>query len=256
MTQTTPSSVDSKKTPEQSFIEFVKAVIFAVVIAVSVHTIAYKPFNIPSGSMKPTLLVGDYLFVSKFAYGYSRYSLPFSPPLFEGRIFDRKPILGDVIVFRGPNDDRDYVKRLIGMPGDRIQMRDGILHINGQPCPLKQIEDFQSVDEETGELLTYKQFIETLPNGVEHHTIKLMPFGASRWDNTEEYVVPEGHYFGVGDNRDQSADSRILTGIGYIPEQNLIGRADLLFFSMTAKIWQVWLWLTDVRYNRIFTRIK
>lgn len=250
-----PLKNDSKKA-EQSVVEFIKAVLFAVLIAVSVHTIAYKPFNIPSGSMKPTLLVGDYLFVSKFAYGYSRYSIPFSPPLFNGRLFDRKPVLGDVIVFRGPNDDRDYVKRLVGFPGDRIQMQDGVLHINGAPCPLRQIEDFQSVDEDSGELLTYKQYVETLPNGVEHRILKLMPFGSSRWDNTQEYVVPEGHYFGVGDNRDQSADSRILTGIGYIPEVNLIGRAEILFFSTTAKFWEVWRWPFDVRYNRLLNLVK
>lgn len=247
---------ENPKKVEHSFWEFIKAVIFAVIIAVSVHTVAYKPFNIPSGSMKPTLLVGDYLFVSKFAYGYSRYSLPFSPPLFEGRLWGQKPVQGDVIVFRGPHDERDYVKRLVGMPGDRIQMKDGILHINDLPCPIKQIEDFQSVDEETGELLTYKQYIETLPNGVEHRILKLMPFGSTRWDNTQEYVVPEGHYFGVGDNRDQSADSRILTGIGYIPDQNLIGRAEILFFSTTAKIWEVWRWPFDIRYNRLLNLVK
>lgn len=234
-------------------LETVRTVIYAVLIAMVVRTLAYEPFNIPSKSMVPTLLVGDYLFVSKFSYGYSRYSLPFSLPLFSGRVWQEEPERGDVIVFKLPKDNEtDYIKRVIGLPGDTIQVIGGILHINGTAVQRERIEDY--VDEDNNR--TYLQYIETLPNGVRHHILEESDRGGL--DNTEAYKVPEGHYFMMGDNRDNSQDSRVLSAVGFVPAENLIGRADILFFSTNgnARLWEPWKWWGATRFERIFDGVS
>src|SRR6266480_3515587 len=214
-----PMRVSSeRKRREGGFAETIRVIFHALIIAVVIRTFLFQPFNIPSGSMEATLLVGDYLFVSKYSYGYSHYSLPFSPPLFSGRILAREPQRGDVVVFRLPKDDSvDYIKRVIGFPGDRIQMIGGLLHINGQPV---------------------KRGRETLPNGVSYTTLDRIENGV--YDDTPVYTVPPGHYFMMGDNRDNSTDSRVLSQVGYVPFENLVGRAEIIFFSIGdgARAWQ------------------
>src|SRR5262249_39385815 len=196
----TSASTQGKR--QGGFADTVKVVVQAILIALVIRTLLFQAFNIPSGSMKNTLLVGDYLFVSEFSYGYSRYSLPFSLPLFSGRIFGSEPKRGDVAVFRLPRDPSvDYIKRVIGLPGDRIQMIGGLLHINGVPVKRERISDV--VDDETGG--TVRRWRETLPNGVSYETLDLQDNGFL--DNTEEYVVPPGHYFMKGANRENPPDS-------------------------------------------------
>ncbi|MGE4218827.1 MAG: signal peptidase I [Alphaproteobacteria bacterium] len=237
-------------------LETARTVIYAVLIALVVRTFAYEPFNIPSGSMIPTLLVGDYLFVSKFSYGYSKHSLPLSLPLFNGRILSSEPERGDVAVFKLPSDgSTDYIKRIIGLPGDRIQVISGVLHINGEPVTRRRIEDY-SYPSRFGGTRHAAQYIEVLPNGREHRIIEEAgDFGAL--DNTPEYVVPEAHYFAMGDNRDNSADSRVSGQVGFIPRENLVGRAEFLFFSTdgSASLWEVWKWPFAIRYIRLFNGI-
>ena len=249
MSQTTR---EAKKSSEGGAMEIVRVVIHALILAFLVRTFLYQPFNIPSGSMKSTLLVGDYLFVSKFSYGYSKYSLPFSPPLFSGRIWEGTPQRGDVAVFKLPTDNStDYIKRVIGLPGDRIQVEDGVLHINGEPVKREKTEDFEETDA-AGNVRRVQRYIETLPNGVSYRTLDI--YTASFGDNTREYVVPEGHYFMMGDNRDNSTDSRFLSQVGYVPLENFIGRAEIIFFSIegSAQFWQVWKWPTAIRWSRLF----
>ena len=232
--------------------EAVKVVIHALVLAILVRTFLFQPFNIPSGSMKDTLLVGDYLFVSKYAYGYSRFSLPFSPNLFSGRIWSAPPERGDIVVFKLPRDNStDYIKRVIGFPGDRIQMIDGVLHINGVMVKRERIEDFIETTP-GGREIAIPRYRETLPNGVSYTTLDLTPNGQA--DNTFEYRVPEGHYFMMGDNRDNSTDSR-FPSVGYVPEENLIGRAEIIFFSIGdgARGWEFWRWPQALRFDRLFT---
>jgi signal peptidase I len=201
-----------------------------VALAVLIRTLLFQPFNIPSGAQMPTLLVGDYIFVSKYAYGYTHFSLPFSPPLFTGRIFPVEPQRGDIVVFRLPKDTAtDYVKRIVGLPGDSIQMKDGVLIINGAPVKREHVEDFIDAEGLTG-VERIRRWRETLPNGVSHETLDLQENGFL--DNTQEYVVPAGHYFMMGDNRDNSADSRVLSRMGYVPFENLIGRVEIVHFSV------------------------
>ena len=238
--------------------ETVKTVIYAVLIALIIRTVAYEPFNIPSGSMIPTLLVGDYLFVSKMSYGYSKYSLPGSVPLFSGRILASGPERGDVAVFKLPTDpSKDYIKRIIGLPGDRIQVRQGRLYINGTIVPRRRIEDYTYISQTNPFRVPVKaaQFIETLPNGVTHRILEVSG-DTSEHDNTREFVVPAGHYFAMGDNRDNSQDSR-TSQVGYIPAENLVGRADILFFSVNgeARLWEVWKWPIAIRFRRLFNTI-
>jgi len=234
------------------FVETGKTVVYAVLIALGIRTLAFEPFNIPSESMLPTLLVGDYLFVSKYSYGYSRHSLPLSPPLFEGRIFGRDPERGDVAVFKLPRDNKtDYIKRIVGLPGDRLQMRDGVLHINDEPVKRERVGDFLYRDR-MGNVYRIPQYRETLANGVSYDTLDLIKNG--QHDNTRIYEVPPGHYFAMGDNRDNSLDSRVESGVGLVPAENLVGRAEILFFSTdgTAQLWEVWKWPLAARFSRFF----
>jgi signal peptidase I len=249
-------SVTTDKKKESGFGETVRVIVHALIIALIIRTFLFQPFNIPSGSMKETLLVGDYLFVSKYSYGYSMYSMPFSPPLFTGRIFGSQPDRGDVVVFRLPKDDStDYIKRVIGLPNDRIQMIQGLLHINGVPVKRERIEDYIET-EESDRAIRVKRWRETLPNGVTYTTLDLQDNGF--YDNTQEYVVPPGQYFMMGDNRDNSTDSRVLSQVGYVPFQNLIGRAQIIFFSVAEgeRAWQIWRWPWSIRWNRLFKIVR
>ena len=234
------------------FADTIQVVVQALLIALVIRTLLFQPFNIPSGSMKGTLLIGDYLFVSQYSYGYSHYSLPLSPPLFSGRLFGSAPERGDVVVFALPRDDSvDYIKRVIGLPGDHIRMIDGLLHINGVPVKRERVADF--IDDEDGARV--RRWRETLPNGVSYETLDLQDNGAL--DNTREYVVPPGHYFMVGDNRDNSADSRVPSEVGYVPFENLIGKAQIIFFSIGGEsAWHVWSWPWSVRWRRLFTIVR
>lgn len=245
----------SKEKKKESLGEIVRTVVYAVLIAVVIRTVAYEPFNIPSGSMLSTLLIGDYVFVSKFAYGYSRHSMPFSPPVFSGRILAAEPERGDVIVFKLPTDNAtDYIKRLIGLPGDEIQMIRGILHINGVAVKRERVDDFVNTDN-LGYAPTVPRYRETLPNGVSYLTLDLQNNDAG--ENTDVYTVPPGHYFMMGDNRNDSTDSRYTFHVGYVPRENLVGRAEIIFFSTNglARFWEVWKWPFTVRYGRLLNAI-
>src|SRR6202163_1844455 len=249
------SVTSGTKRKEGGIAEGGRVVFHALIIALVIRTLLFQPFNIPSGSMKATLLVGDYLFVSKYSYGYSHYSIPLSPPLFSGRIFGSEPARGDIVVFRLPKDDStDYIKRVIGLPGDRIQMKDGVLYINGAAVKKERVDDF--IDDENGGPDRVRRFRETLPNGVAYGTLDLQDTGFL--DNTQQYLVPPRHYFMMGDNRDNSTDSRVLSAVGYVPFENLVGRAQMIFFSIAEgeHAWMFWRWPTAVRWNRIFSIVR
>jgi len=236
------------------FLDTVKTIAFAVLIALGVRTFAYEPFSIPSGSMIPTLLVGDYLFVSKSSYGYSRHSLPFSLPLLPNRLMYTEVTRGDVVVFKLPTDGRtDYIKRIVGLPGDTIQVKDGILHINGKAVIRESLGEVVYQDTR-GIFHTAMKYNETLPGGKKHFIFEETDNG--RADNTPEYHVPADHYFAMGDNRDNSRDSRYLMDVGYIPKENLVGRAEFLFFSNDGSFWTFWNWPKSLRIERFFTGIN
>jgi len=247
---------DAKQQQGESWGELAKTVIYAGLIAVVIRTFLFQPFNIPSGSMKATLLVGDYLFVSKYSYGYSKYSLPLSPPLFSGRIpSDGLPQRGDVVVFRLPKDpSTDYIKRVIGLPGDKIQVIDGVVNINGVPVKRERATDFIETEEGTREA-PVKRWKETLPNGVTYYSLDLVDNGFA--DNTQVYTVPADHYFMMGDNRDNSTDSR-FSQVGMVPIENIVGKAQIIFFSVYEgeRAWQFWRWPVSVRWNRLFTIVR
>lgn len=213
---------------EGGIMELVKAVAIAAAAALLIRSFAFEPFNIPSGSLLPTLQIGDYLFVEKYAYGYSRYSFPLEIIPFNGRVFGADPARGDIAVFRQPKKTSiDYIKRIVGLPGDTIQVRGGILRINGKPV-MRDFRNAESVSD-GGQSSLYKLYIETLPNGLQHYIYEISDNG--RFDNTPVYTVPAGYYFAMGDNRDSSLDSRAMGELGFIPAENLIGRAWFLFFS-------------------------
>lgn len=259
--------------------ETVRTVIYAVLFAVGLRTFAYEPFSIPSGSMIPTLYIGDFLFVSKFSYGYSRYSFPLSMPLFEGRILASAPERGDVVVFRSPiATHEDWIKRLVGLPGDRIQVRGGTLYINDQPVKKELLSGSERTDirqrggtifvdgrpmmsedesilrrtiAPAGAIRDVAQYRETLPNGRSYIVVEVEG-NESRVDNTPVFEVPAGHYFAMGDNRDGSQDSR-YGAVGFIPFENLVGRAEFLFYSRNLQdsFWEIW----KIRFERIFQGI-
>jgi signal peptidase I len=232
--------------------ETISVIVQALLIAIVIRTLLFQPFSIPSGSMRPTLLEGDYLFVTKWAYGYSRHSMPFSPNLFSGRILFSEPKRGDVVVFKfPPNPSVDYIKRLVGLPGDRIQVKDGLLYINDVAVPREKVGQIDNPDitEVNRPVDVYR---ETLPNGVSYDTLDIDP--NSIGDNTREFTVPAGHYFMMGDNRDNSADSRF--NVGFVPVENLVGRANYIFFSIAggASPLEIWRWPSELRLDRFFNR--
>ena len=249
-----------KETAEESAIDGVKetgkVILHALILALIVRVFMYQPFNIPSGSMKDTLLVGDYLFVSKMSYGYSRYSFPFAPNLFEGRLVGDNPERGDVAVFKLPSDNEtDYIKRVVGLPGDTVQMRNGILFINGKMIPKVRNGSFATTDY-YGRPVNMPRYTETLPNGVSYQVLDGAPNGA--FDNTSLYKVPKGHYFMMGDNRDNSSDSRVQSSVGFVPLENFVGRAEVLFFSADENwsIFTPWNWPSSIRWSRFFNLIR
>ena len=251
-----------------TLVENIKTIVYAGLIAVGIRTVAFEPFNIPSGSMEPTLLIGDYLFVSKYSYGYSRYSMPFSPNLFSGRIFAALPQRGDVAVFKLPRDNStDYIKRIVGLPGDRIQMKSGQLFINGEAVPRRLLGPYLARERV---YIQGSRYAETLPSpppdgapggGRTHDIIKMQDTGGL--NDTPEFKVPAGHFFAMGDNRDNSSDSRDPSGgVGFIPLENLVGRAEFIFFSVDnggisgPPWWYVWQWPTQIRWQRLFSGIN
>ncbi|MGB8818911.1 MAG: signal peptidase I [Rhizobiaceae bacterium] len=230
--------------------ETVSVIFQALLIALIIRTLLFQPFNIPSGSMRPTLLEGDYLFVSKYAYGYSKHSMPFSPNLFSGRIWSAEPARGDVVVFKFPKNPKiDYIKRVIGLPGDKVQMIAGVLTINGVPVKREKVGQIDDVDV-TEVSRPVDDFKETLPNGVTYDTLDIDPDTLA--DNTREFTVPEGHFFFMGDNRDNSNDSRFE--VGMVPFENLVGRANIIFFSIGGghSALELWAWPANVRFSRLF----
>jgi signal peptidase I len=257
---TAPKPARVKKTAHSQaggVLETIKTLVYAALIAFAIRTVAFEPFNIPSGSMIPTLLIGDFVFVSKYSYGYSHFSMPFSPPIFSGRIFGSYPHRGDVVVFRNTRDTtQDWIKRVIGLPGDHIQVKEGQLYINGQEVPRKPLDDFETPDN-SGVKILAKQYKETLPNGVSHNILKYTDeknlIGDIDPNNTDEYVVPDGHLFMMGDNRDNSEDSRFMNALGFVPLENVIGRAQFIFFSFDARDpwWEFWMWPVEVRWARL-----
>lgn len=260
MTDQQPSALKAnpkvrEESKEEGPGEFFRTAIVAILLALFIRTFFFEPFNIPSGSMLPTLQIGDYLFVSKTSYGYSRHSFPFGLADFKGRVMETKPERGDVIVFKLPsNPNIDYIKRLIGLPGDRIQVKKGRLYINGKMIEREPV-GMERVAAPEGGHESIMEYIETLPGGVMHQIYEVSDSEAL--DNTEEFVVPENRYFMMGDNRDNSQDSRVQDLVGYVPEDNLVGRAEILFFSIdeTASIFKPWTWFTAIRYNRLLNRI-
>lgn len=262
MTAVTPDdkpvkSKDQPKGPVGELFELGKTIFYALAIALVLRIVLFQPFTIPSASMEPTLLEGDYIIVSKFSYGWSRHSIPFSPKLFEGRFMGKEPARGDVVVFRLPRDTKvDYIKRVVGLPGDRVQMLDGQLQINGKPVPHTAMSPVE-LQAAFGSIRTVDRFKETLPNGRSYVTYS---FGESEEvDNTPVYTVPAGQYFMMGDNRDNSLDSRYPTetGVGFVPAENLVGRAEVILFSWSpdAALFKPWTWFTEARLSRFGQRL-
>jgi len=248
----TSDQLDDAK--ESSFSENVKTVLLAILIALVIRSFLLEPFRIPSHSMYPTLRVGDYLFVTKYTYGYSRYSFPGGLPIFSGRIWNTDPERGDVVVFKFPkNTHTDFIKRIIGLPGDKVQMKEGHLYINDVRVPRKE-DGRYIIDEYLALPEFYHKYVETLPNGVQHQIIELSD-NERIVDNTEVFEVPEDSYFVMGDNRDRSDDSRI--SVGFVPKENLVGKAKFIFFSHddSGSILKPWTWFHAIRWKRFFMGI-
>lgn len=243
-------NIPTKTSNPEGWGSFTKTLIAAIICAGIVRSFFFEPFHIPSSSMKPNLLIGDYIFVAKYSYGYSKYSFPLSLNLFSGRIWETKPERGDVVVFRLPsNPSINYVKRLIGMPGDQIQVVEGQVYINEKPVPKEYLNDFTDSDNSK-----IKEFTETLPEGKKITILDQSP--DTPQDNTGTYIVPENHYFMMGDNRDNSQDSRFLNHVGYVPSENLVGKANIIFFSSSDPFWKIWNWHHAIRWQRIFKTIQ
>ncbi len=249
--QTLASMTKAKK---NNFFSNLKSVIIAIFIALLVRSFIFEPFNIPSGSMKPNLLVGDFIFVSKYSYGFSKHSLPFSLPLIPGKIFSKSPERGDVVVFKTPENNRtDYIKRVIGLPGDKIEIKNGIIFINGSEILRKKLNDFIDTDINTSNkrVRMYKEYF----FNKEMNILDITDNGIA--DNTQQFNVPENNFFVMGDNRDNSQDSRFISTVGFIPYENLVGKAQFIFFSLeNARFLQIWKWPKSIRYERIFKKIQ
>jgi signal peptidase I len=248
---------EKKKEKKHPVKEFFASLIFALVVAGFIRTFTFEPYAIPSGSMFPTMLIGDYLYISKAAYGYSKYSFPFIYPDFiKGRFMDSMPERGDVVVMKVPgNESINYIKRLVGLPGDRIQVKKGILYINGEAAPQERVEDYEE-RMPSGRIKKTPQFIEVLPNGKRHLILREDVDGMQNADNTKEYSVPEGHFFMMGDNRNNSRDSR--ADLGFVPYGHLLGPAKFIFFSIENSVWdliKVHKWPEIIRFDRIFSGI-
>ncbi|MBP9752313.1 MAG: signal peptidase I [Proteobacteria bacterium] len=240
---------------EQKTARFFIELAWAFVVAMIIRSFLIQPFIIPTGSMIPTILIGDFVFVNKTAYGYTKHSFPLQMIPFEGRIFAKDPEVGDVICFNNPKDEgKDYTKRCVAKAGDRVQMKGGKLNINGKELALEFVKKIPHTNSR-GKTLIVEEYIETLPNGVKHPIYK-ESFGGHTFDETEELVVPEDHFFGMGDNRDDSADSRCEQILGFIPGKNLIGKIVLRWMSIEgARWWAVWEWPWTIRYSRIGTLV-
>ncbi len=254
---------------QDGVMEWVKTIVYALILAGLIRTLFFQPFWIPSGSMKDTLLIGDFLFVNKMAYGYSKHSCPFSLCPISGRILAGEPERGDVVVFKHPVNNTDFIKRLIGLPGDKVQMKNGVLHLNGKPVDLQKDGVFEEVYGQQGpvgntprcengpvregEICTKTKYRETLPNGVSHSVLNIDDGGFA--DNTKVFTVPAGQYFFMGDNRDNSQDSRFpraIGGVGFVPFENLVGRADRVMFSSAGRsILAFWTWRSDRYFKAI-----
>ena len=238
------------------FIENAKTLFYALIIAIIIRSLFIQPFYIPSSSMEPNLLVGDRLFVTKYTYGYSKHSFPFSPPIFKGRLFQKEPKRGDIVVFKTPADNRtDYIKRLIGLPGDKIQFIDSNLFINNSEIFKSRIskKDIIFCGKKKIDVFTFE---ELLPNGKKYNTVYLKDFS---YQNSDIFTVPEKNYFFLGDNRDCSKDSRFLTSVGYVHEDNLVVKARFIFFSSDKSIGSIfsfWKWNKSIRLNRFFKKIN
>ena len=237
-------------------IENTKTIFFALVIGIIIRSLLIQPFYIPSSSMEPTLLIGDRLFVTKYSYGYSKHSFPFSPPIINGRLFSNEPKVGDVKVFKTPADNRtDYIKRLIGLAGDNIQFINGDLFLNNNQILKSRVSKSDTIycGNQTIEVNTFE---EKLTNGKIHRTVYLKNYS---FQNSDVFTVPAEHYFFLGDNRDCSKDSRYLTSVGYVHEDNLVGKAQFIFFSSDfriASIFSFWKWHKTIRFDRFFKRIN
>ncbi len=240
---------------KKEIISFVRTLVTALFFAIIIRSFWFEPFHIPSGSMKPNLLVGDYIIVSKYSYGYSRYSFPFGLDIFDNRIlFRNKPQRGDVAVFRYPPDPSiNYIKRVLGLPGDTIQMRGGTLFVNNKP--IKKIRKGDFLDQDFKYFAKkIRLYQEILPEGKKVDILDM--YDDSNADDTGIYKVPQGYYFFMGDNRDNSQDSRFLSDVGYVSAENLVGEAKFIFFSIKEPIWKFWLWHKSIRFDRVFQKIK